>query len=504
MKQYTPEQLRILDARISRTCHPKQLEFVLDDGRFVSCLVGRGGGKSVGLLMRLLRRMMHQANSNCLFIAATRSSAERLIWTMLKNVVTNLRLGDAVPNESKLTMTLPNGSRLMLFGADDKADVNKLRGITYHEVGVDETGSIKIDLLKELLVEVIGPRMVGAMCLIGTPGKRLEGTFFEVTHPGSPEHRPWSKRNDPDYAGWQKWSSHAWTVHDGASSGIAAMQEFLKIAEINKANNGWSDTNPYWLREYCAVWAQDDTSSVYVFRADVNLWAPTLDARGFAIHPIDKRDLGIGIGIDLGWKDAFALTVFAFSYSDPSRTLYQIYEVNRPRLYAKVIAQILIGDEINHDRYGGIIGHLGWPDVLVGDFAGAGGALLEELKTVYGITVTAADKALRLKENSIELFNGDLHDGRIKVMKGSVLARQLAELQWQVDAYGKRIENKGQPNDQCDSALYARNAIAPLLPPAGSTAPSQERRPIEDPDDVITPPTVEYGDADAMYAAEDL
>ncbi len=510
-KPYSTESIAAADVRISATCHPKQRDYVFDEGRRVSCLVGRGGGKTTGALLRLLRRMIGTVGANCLFVAATRDSAERLVWRDLKAICEKLRLAGTEFSESRLTLTLPNGSRLILTGCDDKRDIQRLRGITYHEVVVDETGSIKIDLLDELLIEVIGPRMIGAISLIGTPGKRLEGIFYDATRSGSDNHRPWVDRDRPEWADWTKWSSHKWTVMDGAAAGVAAMVEFLAIAKIEKANEGWTDSSPRWRREYLGEWAADDTSNVYVFipykedGAAWNVWEPKLDAHGFAASPFDAKDTGYGIGIDVGWKDAFALTVFAFSYTDPRRQLYQVHEINLPRQYANTIAKMLIGEELSHDRYGGVIGRIGWPDVMVGDFAGSGGALLEELRIVYGITVTPADKALRLKENSIELMNSDLYDGRIKVIKGSILAEQLASLQWNVDAWGKRTENKGQANDQVDSALYCREAIQSLLPSASAEMPPSSSgtapKLFEDDAD-IRPREPERGDADTMYQSE--
>ena len=514
-KPYTPEQMAAADVRISATCHPKQRDYVFDPARRVSCLVGRGGGKTTGALLRLLRRMIRTTGGNCLFVAATRESAERLVWRDLKAVCGSLRLAGTEFSEAKLTLSLPNGSRLILVGCDDKKDIQKLRGITYHEVVVDETGSIKADLLDELLTEVIGPRMVGAISLIGTPGKRLEGIFFDSTRTGSEHHRPWVDRDLEVYANWSKWSSHRWTVMDGADAGIAAMIEFLVVAKINKANEGWSDSSPRWRREYLGEWAADDTSNVYVFipykddGSEWNVWEPEKDAAGYARSPFPASDTGYGIGIDVGWKDAFALTVFAFSYTDPRRQLFQVYEINLPRQYANTIAKILIGENLSHENYGGVIGHIGWPDVLVGDFAGSGGALLEELKVVYGIAVTPADKALRLKENSIELMNSDLYDGRIKVIKGSKLAEQLASLQWNVDAWGKRTENKAQMNDQVDSALYCREAIQSLLPSAGTVAPSSAPPAVRTQggspqlfEDEIRPQEPAEPNADEMYASE--
>ena len=75
---------------------------------------------------------------------------------------------------------------------------------------------------------------------------------------------------------------------DGAAFGVAAMVEFLAVAQINKANEGWSDSSPRWRREYLGEWAADDTSNVYAFR-------PFLDdeRRGCGKHRPGERDLRI-------------------------------------------------------------------------------------------------------------------------------------------------------------------------------------------------------------------
>lgn len=452
--------------------------------------------------------MVSRPGANCLYIASTRDSAERLAWKDLKRIVSDLRLTSAVFNESKLTLTLPNGAMLLLFGCDDKGDIQKLRGITWHEVAIDEVASIKLELLKELLIEVIGPRMVGTIVLLGTPGKRLEGLFYDATRPGSPEHRPWIDRDLPEYAGWIKWSSHCWNIKDGVDAGIQAMEELYTEHLLTKEREGWSDSNPYWLREYMGQWASDDSQNVYVYRphnpdgSEWNQWSPKLTQAGFAVLPDTYKDWGYGIGIDVGFKDAFALEVFAFSYSDPSRTLYHVFEIYRQRLYANAIAKLLIGESLNHDRYGGIVEQIGWPDAMVGDFAGSGGALLTELATVYGITIKPADKPYRYKDNAIELFNSDLFDGRIKIMKGSHLAEELSTLQWVVDAYGKRQENKAQANHACDAAMYIRNALAVMLPSGLTVTPAAEptvTRAQTTDDDLPKPKQPEYGDADSMY-----
>ena len=508
---YTPEQIEVVDRRIRKTCHPKQADFVFDTARRVSLLTGRGAGKTTGELMRMIRVMVRRT-TNCVYIAATKDSAERLAWNDLKRLEDILGLGAGIRgfNETKKTLRLPNGSTLLLFGCDDKNDIQKLRGTTWHEVAIDEVASIKKELLFELLHEVLGPRMVGTIVVLGTPGKTLAGMFYDATRPGSEEHRPYSDRDSLEYANWIKWSSHSWNIKDGVDAGIAPMVELYREQLLTKEREGYSDDNPFWLREYLGVWASDGSANVYIYSAhrklesgvtvEWNQWTPKMGHDGFAILPDHIKDWGYGIGIDVGFKDAFAMEVFAFSYSDPARTLYHVYEVYRTRLGVRDFAKIFIGEDLNHNRYGGVVGAIGWPDILVGDFAGSGEFFMNELRE-YGITVAAADKPYKYKENAIELVNSDLHEGRIKMMNGSKVEGEMLSLQWVVDTYGKRQENKNQANHGCDAATYLRVAIASMLPSATADAPAAKQR-REDDDDGFRVKEPEYGNADAMYANE--
>jgi len=123
------------------------------------------------------------------------------------------------------------------------------------------------------------------------------------------------------------------------------------------------------------------------------------------------------------------------------------------------VARILNGTEPGAP--GGVIGVTGWPYGIVADIAGLGGAILQELAETYGIPIEAAEK--RHRHDYIELTNGDLLDGRIKVLKGSVLETQLMTLQWAIDPYGKLKEDKGQRNDCADAFVYLRRKAMHLI-----------------------------------------
>lgn len=527
LRSYTPAEVEAADKRIRKTCHPKQAAFVFDTAEWISLLTGRGAGKTSAELMRMVRAMLRRDRANCLYVAATKESVSRIAWADLKRIAYGLSIG-VTPrsfNETLKTLTLPNGSMLSLFGADDMADIDKLRGKTFHEVAIDECASIRLEILAYLLDEVIGWRNVGAIVLLGTPGDRLEGLFYLATAPGAkdedgtPANRHYDDRLLPEYAGWIKWSLHTWNILDGVAAGIPAIIE-LNDAQLKLiARKGWSATNPIVLREREGKWARDNTTGVYIYRPyneetgdEFNQWSPKKTPYGFAILPEGIKDWGYGIGFDLGHTAATAIEVFAFSYSDPSRRLYHVYEVYRGGMYANAIAKLLIGEDLNHSKYGGIFGQIGWPDVMAGDYAGHGGALIDELEKIYSIKIPAADKPYKFKDNAIELMNSTLYDRQIVIMKDSALANEMSTLQWVQDAQGKRLENPAQANHACDAALYIRNAIAPLLPAATKEEPPPKSaassvpvtRPPQD-EDRYEPPQREHNyDADSLYSQNDF
>ncbi len=447
------------EATLLRSCHPKQLAFVTDPGRRIAALVARGGGKTTGGRARLVRRMLRTPKAKCLFVATTRQQAEELMWPPLKELIEKLGI-EATFNETKLRVTFRrNGAQLRLVGADDKREIEKLRGIPHHEVGIDEGASYDTALLDNLINRIISPRLGdygGCLWVIGTPGHVLSGLFYQVTRTGSEISRKYEDRASPEYANWQRWSTHYWSLQDGAPY-IGAMARLWAEALVNKEANGWTDSNPIWRREYLGQWAADDTENVYRYRAyaedgsEWNGWSPEINPiTGIAILP--ASDWRFVYGLDMGHGDPMAVVIFAYSVSE--RILRHVYGFERRGMYAKTIAELLLGPELNHEKPGGLFGATGWPDAIVADTAGLGDAMLDELANVYGIRIAAAEK--KNKFDAIELFNGDLVDGRIKILAGSLLEEQLLGLQWAEDQWGKIKENKAQANHSTDAAIYAR------------------------------------------------
>lgn len=446
-------------ARVLAANHPNQRAFAEDPNLLIAAVIARGGGKTTGGRTRFLLRMLRVPKARCLFIATTRGQAEEFMWEPLKELCAALDI-PAKFQETKLKCTfLHNGSTLRLVGADDKKEVGKLRGQPFHEVGIDEGASYPDALLKNLIYRIIQPRLGdfdGKLWIIGTPGHLLVGLFYELTRIGSELSVPFDKRT-PDC---ESWSYHHWTLKDGAQS-VPAMRKLWAAAVRNKRVNKWSDDNPIWKREYLGLWAGDDTENVFKYRAHLddgtpwNQWDPELNPLGFAKLPKQYGEWQYSYGMDLGESDPFALEIFAWSPHDPDKNLYHVYEhIHEGTMYSKKLAELLIGEPLRAESPEGCIGHSGWPTGLVADMAGLGGAILKEVEEVYGVKILPAAK--KDKHDAISMFNGDLIDGRTKILKGSALEMQLVTLQWLVDEYNRMKENPSMRNDATDAAVYAR------------------------------------------------
>lgn len=481
--------------RVIANCHPRQRAFVLDPHRRVSALVGRRGGKTTGQRARFVLKMLRIPRAKCLYIATTRVAAAELMWGPLKDLLGRLGI-EATFNETKLLCTFRrNGSTLKLVGASDTSEVDKIRGNKFHEVGLDEAASFPAARLENLIDRVIGPCLGdyrGVLTMFGTPGHILAGPFYEATRPSSPRHRRYEDRDLPEYEGWTSWSSHAWTLLDG-STFVKAMANAWDEALQEKADKNWADDHPVWLREWLGQWAADSTENVYKYRPHVegvewNQWDPFagrhLDGPPGLKHCIEKLDQNITwhyvVSQDMGHTDPYACNVFAFSPSDTTKTIWHVFWFERTKMHAEPIAKLLIGDALKHEKPSGLFGIIGWPDGMVMD---TDPAHIDELQSVYGIRMVKADRKKDYKLGAIELVNGDLIEGRIKIIKDSPLAQQLAQLQWRTDEFGQVSENKAQANHSADTLIYGRLLIAHLFESGAITAEARRTREeeIEDP-----------------------
>lgn len=488
---------------------PRQRAYVQDPARRFAALTGGRAGKTTASKARLVIKGLRIRRARLLFLAVTKDQAADLMWGPLKDLLHRLGIEFHANETLRQLVIVGTGSLIRILGADDKAEIEKLRGRPWHEVIIDEGASHPPKLLDNLINKVIGPRLGdfdGALGMIGTPGHVLNGLFYDATRRGSEIGLDWDRRDEVPEAEWPEWSVHRWSL-EYAAQFTEVQATAWRVALETKRKKGWSDANPIWRREYLGEWAADVGEMMYAYFPHVdaalvemhptlnlqigvpwNLWKPA-KKDGWAVLPEPvAKDARHALGIDFGHGTAFALQVLAYSPSDKGRNIYQRFELVRRGMYARKIAEAILGEKLDHKKPGGIVGQIGWPDIMVADLSNLGGAILDELANVYGITIQPADQ--RSKPANVELMNGDLVDGRMHVLEGSELAAEMAGLQWRVDEFGILREPKHGDN-ACDGAIYPRRAIAAFFdaeerekPPG---VPRRQDRILEDEDRDFTP-----------------
>lgn len=336
----------------------------------------------------------------------------------------------------------------------------------------------------------------GCLVLASTPPRRIGGEFYDVTREGSPRHRPYASRNEPKYAGWLGYSSHTWTLADVVALPAARerypalwynWQEALRV----RAEKQWTDDNPIWKREYLALWAADDVETTFTYRPHVdgkewNIWNPlgwpnSTAARTMQMSDVrailakleaEFTDVRCVLIADKGFSDNYGVNVFAFSPRDTERRIWHVYGFERQKMYAKLVAELAYGEEqvakiLAENKFPepgdckGVYGAIGrYPDghVLDGD-----DSHIAELANVYGLRFEKADRRPDAKLGAIEEVNGDLVDGRIKILKDTPLEKQIRVLQWKDDDFGQKKEDKAQANHSTDCLVYGRKCISAMF-----------------------------------------
>lgn len=487
--------------RILADCHPFQRDAVLDPSRRVSILAGRGGAKTTTMRARAAIKMTARRRADLLYLAVTEDHARELNWDPMQEMNEHYGLELRFNKSEMAAVCARTGSRYVMGGMEDDADIERYRGKSRDELQVDEAASQNQKLLAKLIQRVVGPRLgdrKGAIVLGGSPGERLGGEFYDATRISGERNARYADRAKPGFTA-RYWSSHWWNAKmvaelPNAAELYSAIVALWNEALVEKAEQRWSDDNPVWLREYLGLWVADDTDHVFKYRpfrdgvevkdgVGWNQWDP------FGEHPLEGvqalqaciarlaemgfKNLRYVYGEDMGHTDPFALNLFALSPSDPERRLWHVMGFEQTGMTPRQVAEMHVGEhpERYPDPPGGLMAVTGWPDAMGMD---ADPATIQTFAIEYGLRFVKAGREANYKQGEIALVNGDFHEGRIKVLKNSHLEQQLEQLQWREDQFGRVKEDPRQPNHSTDTLIQARKLVAGLFE---SGAVEQEAKP---------------------------
>lgn len=407
----------------------KQLAVVDDTAREKGALCPRRAGKTHLNPRYLALTAMQGALAR--YWAITRLRAKQLLWLELQAMDAAYALGCRF-NDTELECRTPGGGLIRLMGADQEKSAHRKRGDKSALDIVDEA-QLFTGYLQVLVEDVIVPGLQdsqGSLLLEGTPGPVCAGYWHKVSGGQDTAARWVSEGEVPGF------SMHRWTTRENTA--VPGLWEQMLAL---KKRRGWEDKHPTWVREYLGRWVADTGALFYKFDAVRNTY------RAGEVVP-----WGPGwqhtCGWDLGKVDAMALVWWGWHEDDPS--LYEAFSWKKANTTSdKVVAEARLIEE-----------RLGLDVVArVADTGGLGALVVEEVGQRTGMYFEAAKKTE--KGAHVELFNGELLAGRIKALKDSPLAEEMAVLPKEVDWVPEEHEGKPAPEDarfpnHCsDAGLYS-------------------------------------------------
>lgn len=421
----------------------KQLAFVEDPASFKVAVCSRRSGKTVACAAHLIHTAINTNDCNCVYITLSGTSGKRIIWKEFKQILKKFELKAKI-NEIELSFTFPNGSTVYVAGAKDTSEIEKFRGMAMKLVYIDECQSFR-EYIKDLIDDIIGPALMdyaGTLCLIGTPGAVPTGYFHECAVTSNED----------------QWTKHYWTFWDNPHIEVKSGMPHQAVFDREMKRRGITNImEPSVQREWFGKWVLDSDSLLLKYEESKNHFEilPTLP--GIAKYTYI-------LGIDVGFKDADALAVLA--YSDHDATTYLVEEVVAEKQgLTELVEQI----QVLQSKYD--FAH------MVMDMGGLGLKLGEEMIRRYQLPVVAAEKQRKME--NIALLNDSLRSGRFKAKASSKFAQDsyLIEIDRDKSRPDRIVVSDRFHSDIVDAVLYAFK-VSPAYsytPPIPKALPGSKR-----------------------------
>lgn len=301
---------------------PWQQEFFDDYHKKITVLAGRRSGKSYSIVQKALDHCMldpiktetGKKKRQAIIIGLTFEKTVALYWDNIKKAIEEAHIPVTRIDNGSASITFTNGNELFLYGNNSKAEREKLRGFDVSFVAVDECQSQQA--LLYLYDSILGPQLKGTAGTIVFAGTAplTANTFWErcindITY----SHFHATMANNPSIPNYQD-----------------ALTEVL-------IENGWTEDNITYRREYLGEIAYDTNRMIYP------------DRSYFTELPNTFRAVGAVIGVDYGWRDynSFAPIIY-----NEAGQMYLVHEWKQNKTGSTgIVNQAAILKEQLHKEY---------------------------------------------------------------------------------------------------------------------------------------------------------
>lgn len=426
----TPEYKESLKRWLINDFHPRQrkaYDLIAQGERYISLCCGRRAGKTRFLAALIIILLLEcDFGQEVVFVAPTLKRGKELIWAEVSRMVDDFCLGWRMVEQTGVVVT-DQKAMFRIVGLDNKKQIGKIaRGGNTRAFLADEVQ--EFSHLLEKLVDAASPALAqtrGLFLCSGTPGYVKRGYWFDICH----------KKDG--------FLNVSWTLFDNPFLGRDAQE----IVDEEIAKKKWHKRHPTLLREYYAIWI-DDEGRIVVDLADFNILTQ--------IPGYNKKTWKHVIGVDYGNSpDPCAWVVLA---AHPHENyVAAIHAETGERMTSDQICEKTNALRL---QYGA--------RRIVGDSASGGKTFIQDFNERHarkaGFAMLPADKAD--KEDSIDLVNTELRHGRLVLLvndelesDASELVEEMQGLQWDED----HKEFLPGPDHCYDSARYSLRALRAFL-----------------------------------------
>lgn len=242
----------------------------------IAMLCGRRSGKSFSVVRLALKHLLEgpllvngvKRKRCAVIVGLTIEKTANIYWQQIVDAIEKAHIKTSRIDNGSYTVVLTNGNELHLSGNSTKKEREKIRGLDFSFLAIDEMQSQ--DGLYYLINDIAGPIIKGTdgtiICL-GTAPLTAGSKWEEII-------------NDSAYAQFRA------TMEDNPS-----IPNYEKALEDVLEENHWTRDNITFRREYLAEVAYDTERMVYPHRTY------------YEDLPKDFKPIKCYIGIDYGWRD---------------------------------------------------------------------------------------------------------------------------------------------------------------------------------------------------------
>ena len=402
--------------------HAPQLAFCRDRSPWIHAMCARQSGKSQGDNFILLENALANEGSTNIFLGLKGTGVKFSMWEPVWKPLC-ARFGIDDHNNTNMTTTLPNGSRVAFAGTDDLSNARKYLGNSFVNgvFIIDEAQSQGTTMLK-YLVENLLPPTLGAGSRVYMTGvlPDVPAGYFYDRALGCESERGWSH--------------HEW----GRAANIHTPNAMQWLADHLREFN-IQESDPQIQRDWYMRRVWDANAGAYRYRPEIAAyrpnrapWAETLVIEpGVFICAVPPPGIDtFSIGTDPGTRDRWAFVVWGWN-SRKRDVCYQIAEYVTPRNAKKSDGtRMEWGDaaqvaDVFYAHY----------ETIVRFFRDAGSS--QETLDLFGryigrMVVKAANK--QDLGAQVDRMAAMLQTGRLKVISGSELENDLKLARWNQEA----------------------------------------------------------------------